>query len=285
MTVNAPHKTLILLITCSKDHSRRDMAISVVKNLSHHLSKVELNNSLSVFDNGSDYLDHLEILPAGTKICRSEKNVGYWSAIHWVLNHLESISNYNYEYLYIVESDLLHTDLSALKGCEDFLDAHQDASSVRTQEFSVRNRWRFDKRLSFLPFHVERSRVSLRNVVNGSKAFFKKANGFPGLYLSNLHPKLPALQRIEVLKEVFSRLAKKTSFTEADYFAETMSIKPLIGVLDHGIYYPMTEPSNSDQKVSASWTDKSVLEAIGYEQTRSSKIVAVDPESVQISMK
>ena len=281
MTVIRPERTLFLLVTCSRDTTRRDMAMTVTQNVVDRLSVLGLTDRLVIFDNASTYKDHLALLPAGVRICCSEVNLGYWSAIKWVLDHICELATFSCDYIYIIESDLIHSDLSPLAKCERFLDEELNASSVRTQEFSVKQRWRFDKRLWFLPFHVERSHVSLRNAVTNKIATFKAAKGFSGLYLSNLHPKLPALQRVSLLTKVFERLAAKDGFSESDYFAEAMKIKPMIGVLDGGLYHSLTTWSDRGTVISGSYADAEQLAKIGYHPTRVCKIRGVDSAQVE----
>ena len=280
MSMTRPERTLFLLVTCSRDTARRDMAVTVTRNVVDRLSSLGLTDRLVVFDNASLYQEHLDSLPKGTRVCRSAENLGYWSAIKWMLDNVDSIADFSYDFLYIIESDLVHFDFSALGKCELFLDAELTASAVRTQEFSVKQRWRFDKRLSFLPFHVERSQVSLRNAVNNEKATFKAVKKFPGLYLSNLHPKLPALHRLGLLHEVFERLAAKDGFSEGDYFVEAMKIKPMIGVLDGGLYHSLTTWSDRGTVISGSYASAEQIANVGYHPTRICRIRGVETAQV-----
>lgn len=280
MTAVRPERTLFLLVTCSRDTSRRDIAVTVTQNVVDRLSVLGLTDRLVVFDNASTYKDHLALLPAGVHICACAENLGYWAAIKWVLDHVNELASFPCEFLYIIESDLVHSDLVPLAMCERFLDSEPSASAVRTQEFSVRHRWRFDKRLRFLPFHVERSQVSLRNVVTNETAWFKAAKGFPGMYVSNLHPKLPALQRVSLLRKVFDQLAAREGFVEADYFAEAMKIKPMIGVLDGGLYHSLTTWSDRGSVISGSYASAGQLVDTGYLPTRVCRIQGVETAQV-----
>lgn len=271
-----PEHTLFLLVTCSRDASRRDLAIQVTKNVVELLTTLDITERLIIFDNASTFPSHLDLLPPGIRVCQSSHNIGYWSAIKWVLDHLNELTSFNCDFIYIIESDLIHSDFSALAECELFLNAESKASSVRTQEFSVRHRWRYNKRLRLLPFHVERSQVSLKNVVTGDDATFDRAKGFSRLFISNLHPKLPALHRISLLSSVFKRLASKAGFTEADFFTEAMREKPLIGVLDGGLYHSLTSWSDRANVVSGSYGSTKQLADAGYHSTRACKIQPVN---------
>ena len=266
-----PRSTLLLLVTCSRDESRRDLAIRVTTNLAELAPTAGLADCFVVFDNGSTLDEHLALVPPGTVVCRSERNLGYWSAIQWVLAHRSRLFGRPFEYLYIVESDLVHLDLVPLGVCERFLESEPRAGCVRTQEFSVRWRWRFDKRLRRLPFHVLRSAIMLRNAVTDEKAWFRPA-GVDGVYLSNLHAKLPALNRLDALDRVFGQLSEMATFTETDFFRLMMERHPYIGVYEGGLFYSAISWANRDRFVMGSWTDEGQLARLGYQPTRAARI-------------
>ena len=246
--------------------------MAVAKNLAETVPRAGLADRFVVFDNASTFDDHLACLPPGSLICRAERNVGYWAAIKWVLETRVELFARPFDYLYIVESDLVHWDLRQLAACEAFLDAEQRASGVRTQEFSVRWRWRYDKRLKFLPFHVTRSEVALRNAITGERAWFSPVKEHDGIYLSNLHPKLPALNRISALDTVFAALATKDAFVEADFFRLMMGCHPLIGVFDGGLYHSLISGSEGGTVVTGSYSANQALAKFGYHPTRSARI-------------
>lgn len=273
-----PASTLILLVTCSRDESRRDLAIAVTKNLVAMTARAGLDRSLVVFDNASTFPDHLQMLPAGTIVCRADVNIGYWSAIKWVLDNRRTLFDRDFANLYLVESDLYHDDLNALAKCEAFLANEPRASGVRTQEFSVRWRWRFNKSLRRLPMHVSRSQVSLVNAVTGEKAWFRPVDGAGGIYLSNLHPKLPALNRMSTVEKVFSSLAAMPDFTELDFFRLMMSHQPLIGVFDGGLFHSLVSFEDQHTVVMSSYADSAKMNRLGYLPTRASRISPVQAD-------
>jgi hypothetical protein len=131
---------------------------------------------------------------------------------------------------------------------------------------------------------MERSQISLRNAVTGEKSVFKRVQSFPGIYLSNLHPKLPALQRVDLLSAVFQRLAEKKNFTEKDYFEEAMRIRPQIGVLDGGLYHALSSWSDRKDVISGSYGSANKLQEIGYLQTRICTIESVDSAKVNFDV-
>lgn len=267
-----PRSTLVLLVTCSRDETRRDLACAVVRNVVPLLRSAGLEGCFAVFDNASTHRDHLDLLPAGTRYVSCPENIGYWSAINWILSNYEAIFSRSFEFIYIVESDLFHADLRRLGSCEQFLRREGRASGVRTQEFSVRWRWRFDKQLHRLPFHITRSEVSLRNAITDERVWFELADASERIFLTNFHAKLPALNRLSALRTTFARLVSRESFTERDFFAEMMAIHPFTGLLDGGIFHSMVARDTANA-VSGSYSSVNRLRHIGYLPTRVARIV------------
>lgn len=171
----------------------------------------------------------------------------------------------------------LHPDMlfglrSILTGCPTSFDVAVSALRLRTQEFSVRWRWRFDKRLHWLPFHVTRSEVSLRNAVTGEPVWFERADAEAVIYLTNFHPKLPALNRLGALRACLARLASRDAFTEADFFAAMMEQHELTGLLDGGLFHALID-RNDRGAVSGSYSSSGDIARIGYLPTRTARIV------------
>lgn len=277
----SPTSTLVLLVTCSRDASRRDLACAVARNLAELVPAAGLQSSFIAFDNASTMPDHIGLLPHGARRVMCPENIGYWSAIQWVLDHQRDLFGREFDFLYIVESDLLHRDLRPLGACEDFLRAEMRASGVRTQEFSVRWRWRFDKAWHFLPFHVTRSEVSLRNVVTGERAWFRLADARARIHLTNLHTKLPALNRVGALRQAFAKLRERGAFTENDFCAEMMALHPCAGQLDGGLYHSLSA-RDSQAVVSGSYTAAPDMERLGYQPTRTARILPCPSDSLRI---
>lgn len=261
--------TMMLMVTCSLDETRRDLAVKVTENLADLVISANLDHRFVIFDNASKYNDHLVHAPDGATICRCDRNVGYWTAIKWVLENRQQLVRGDVRYLYIVESDLWHRALRPLGECEAFLEENRDCSSVRTQEFSVRNRWRYDKGLRYMPFRKMRSIVTLRDLALDAKAWFTLASG--NIWRSNLHAKLPALNRLDLMDSVFAELATLDEFTETDFFKLMRRRKPHVGVLDGGLWYQLSTPQTKNV-VSGSWSDPAKLAAVGYKGTRKASI-------------
>lgn len=264
--------TLVLLVTCSRDATRERMAIDVMKNLAVEIPKAGLDTSFIVFDNASTFRGHLDYLPEGARFIDCPNNIGYWSAIQHVLNIHPALFQRDFDFIYLIESDLVHHDLAALGECEEFLRATPEAACVRTQEFNVQQAWRYDKKLKFLPFHVARSEIHLIDLVTGSKAWFRKAKEFQHIYLSNLHAKLPALNRMDSMKKVFVQLSGQENFSEQDFFVEMRKLHPLIGLYNGGLFHSIFSRENKED-ISGSYIDDKKMAEIGYFATRKSRIV------------
>jgi hypothetical protein len=166
-------------------------------------------------------------------------------------------------------------DLELLIQLSQAMDQFPNIHMARTQEFSVKHAWRFDKKYSFLPFpfHIKRSEVDLMNTTDGSyfnKKLLYKGSGID-VYSSNLNAKLPGLHKTESLKFVISKLVELGSFSEKDFFNVYAGLSNRTGIIDKGIWYSLTDSKNNSAD-TASWGDKSYLEQILYQDTRRSTI-------------
>jgi len=166
-------------------------------------------------------------------------------------------------------------DLEPLIQLSQAMDQFSNIHMARTQEFSVKHAWRFDKKYNFLPFpfHNKRSEVDLMNTTDGS--YFKKKLIYEDsgihVYSSNLNAKLPGLHKIDSLKFVMSELARASSFSEKDFFNVYAELSDHMGIIDKGIWYSLTDSKNNSAE-TASWGNKSYLDQIGYQDTRHSTI-------------
>lgn len=280
-----PGSTLVVLVVCSRDQTRNEVAVEVMKNLAELLPAAGLSHSFLSFDNGSIYRDHEAHVPKGAVVCRSGDNIGYWTALKWILDRRDELFDRKFEYLYIVESDHIHSDLRPLGLCERFLEAEPSASCVRTQTFAVSLlwRWRYNKRLWRLPFYDAHNAVQMFNAVTNEPAWFRKAHGFEPIYISNLHGKLPTLSRLSVMDEAFAKLATMEKFTEWHLFEAMMQDHPHIGVYDEGLFYTKVSSKKRDAIVSGSYTKEQDLIRMGYATTRTANI-AIGPHKINVNL-
>jgi hypothetical protein len=264
--------TLYLLVTCSMDLNREEIASDVIENLKEQNQTFPFFDNFLIFDNNSKYSSHLSKVPKGIKVAYSNKNIGYWSAINWVINNHLNIYKRSYEYIYIIESDLYHYDLMALKECELFLDQNPDIGSVRTQEFSVRLKFLYDKKYAWLPLPKNNSVVSQRNAITNEKVWFKRSSPSSRIWITNFHTKLPALNRMHAMADVFKRLTKESlNVTEIQFMNFYRDLYKLTGLLDGGAFRIMN--SIDSPGLSGSYSSVSALNESGYRGTRIDEIV------------
>jgi hypothetical protein len=264
--------TFALLVTCSMDESRAVLAERVVANLVEQSRRLDFLPSLIAFDNGSRFDRHCELFPDEVLLCRAGRNVGYWTAIHWALANHERLLGRSFEFLYIIESDLFHYDIERLADCESFLLEHPDVGAVRTQEFSVRWRWLYDKRLAALPFVRRHSMVVQYDATTGQRVRFVPADKQRRIFTANFHTKLPALNRMAAVRTIFSDLASQEQVTELDFMQRYHRLFPTIAILDGGIYWTAGNDL-SGRIITGSWTDSTQQAAVGYENTRITRIL------------
>jgi len=252
------------------EQSRSDLACEVMDNLCYESNLNGFSEDLLIFDNASKYHEHLLKLPSKAKLVRSSSNIGYWSAINWTLNNYHSIFNREYKYIYIIESDLIHKNMSLLKRCESFLEDNSSIGAIRTQEFSVKFNFLYNKRFNRLPFVRKRSLVKMSNAITNEKIWFHKTPD-PIIYITNLHTKLPALNRIEAIKDVFNKLSFASEITEMDFIRLYYHHYSLVAVLDGGIFVQRSYKNAA--YISGSWSEELELEKLGYRKTRTDKIL------------
>lgn len=273
--INPSEKILVFIVTCSRSEARQRIESQALMQLAKIASPNQNGFDFVFFDNDSSFKEHLKIVENTGVIYYATKNRGLWSALYWLLNYEPSIYQSKYKYFHLVESDMFITDLAPLmqlsKAMENFPFLHM----VRTQEFSIKHSWRFDKKYSFLPslLHNKRSEVDLRNTTDNSyfrKDFIYKDDSVE-VYSSNLNAKLPGLHKIESLKWVINKLAQRESFSEKDFFKIYAEQSAKIGIIERGIWYSLTDSKNNSEE-TASWGNKLYLKQIGYQDTRHSMI-------------
>ena len=266
--------TLYLLVTCSMDKSREYLAGEVCKNLSAENTDFYFSKDLIVFDNASIFTSHFKLLPEGAKLIQSNRNIGYWSAINWILSNYKEVMGREYDYIYIIESDLIHYDLRRINLCEDFLLNNAEVGGVRTQDFSVKLKALYNKKYHWFPFVNKSSLVSQINPITGDAVWFELADGNAKIYLTNFHAKLPSLNRIQAMKKVFNKLETKANITELDFMRLYFEEYSVMAILDGGLYKMLS--SIETTYVSGSYSSEEELGEIGYINTRVDQIVSTD---------
>lgn len=272
--------TLYLLVTCSMDKTRCDLACEVAKNLLTENKNHPFFSDLLIFDNASQFDNHLEMFPSEVRVFRSDKNIGYWSAINWSIDHYQELFCRDYSYIYIIESDLIHRNMPRLDACEQFLKDNREVGGVRTQEFSVRWRIRYDKRFHWAPFARRHSLVSQNNAITGEHVWFRIGDEHHHIWLTNFHAKLPALNRLDAMHKIFAELSRRKEITELDFMYLYYDLYPTMALLDGGIYSTLSFADTSH--ISGSYSTSQQLAIAKYHSTRVDYIVRSGFEVVQI---
>ena len=268
-------KTAFLLVSCCLEESRTEVLRHTVKALldnlpSHHVP------SLTVFDNASSDPSTIALLKDSfSTVYRSDRNVGYWSAISW---WLESLVGRDVDLTYIIESDMIHYDLSSLDHCINVLSEHDDIGSIRMHHYDVENRHLFDK---------DRPRSdSYRNLwqshtnkVTSEPIIFSKLTDV--VWSTTFLTQLPAINRYVSMKEVFSELRGHQTFSELDFQRLYWKHYNRTGILDGGAFHCDLNAYGS-KVITGSWTDVNVLKSVGYQPTRQASIVPADKYTVTL---
>jgi hypothetical protein len=264
--------TSILFVTCCLEPSRAELLAEVIKNLQEQITD-DIRPNITVFDNASTEIGAQDVLcDCFDRVYASDRNVGYWSAVDWWLNHLADDPP---AYTYIIESDVIHYGLYRLPDCTAYLDSHPDVGSVRTHEYSAQNMHLYNK---------DRPQVnSKRNVwqshTNKATGTVITLNdeetiGSTRIWSSNFLTHLPALNRYATMRECFAEL-RTNPFTELDFQKLYWQHYQKTGIVDGGLFHiDMNGPHSG--KVTGSWTDPKQLHALGYQPTRHA---AIEPPS------
>lgn len=269
--------TLFLLVTCTKDVTRFEILKQVVDNLVHVIDKKTLDDLL-VFDNASSYEGSVKLLTDSfVNVYQSKTNIGLWSAIHWCLKNYQSLMKRDYKYLYIIESDLIHSNdtLKKLETCESFLESNSEVGFIRTEEFLVSQRHLFDKG-SPKKDSRKYAWVTQDNFIQNKRVEFFQSD-YDGMYKCNFLAKLPALSRIQTMKEVFLDLSNFKKFNETDYQKLYYERYKISAVLDGGIFHSKLGNENTDVVINGS---RNYNLSIDYRPTRSDSITEISLDDV-----
>ena len=271
------NKTLFILVTCTKDITRYACLEQVVQNLLQVLPE-DIKNNLLIFDNNSTFPGSVDLLTKNfINVFQSNKNIGYWSAINWCLDNHTRIFMKDYDFVYIIESDLIHSEntYSALQECETFLMLNPEIGMIRTEEFLVEKRHLYDKDQR----HSETKKyawVTQFNKIEGKKVEFTQAN-FSSIYVCNFLAKLPALSRFKAMKDVFKKLKLLKKFTEFEYQTEYYNLYQLNAIYNGGIFHSKLSNESAHSVVNGSWNYDLKID---YRPTRDDTIVETTFEDV-----
>lgn len=272
--------TLYLLVTCTLESSRMVALEKVVENLKEMPDQSFLDH-LILFDNASTIPESDELVKSYFKNCvKSNTNEGFWSAISWTLKHYEEILGRSYKYLYVIESDMIHTPdaFQRLADCERFMNSRDDVGLIRVEEFSVANRYLYDKQRH----HTDSKRyawVVQQNYIEQKPVSFELADEKARIYTCNFLAKVPTFTRIAAMKTVFSRLAELKAFNEMVYQQYYYDLYKVNALLDDGIFHSKLGNDNT-VTLKGSYVGEEGRK-VGYRETRSDRIVDVPEGTVK----
>lgn len=274
-------RTLFLLVTCSMDEQRGHVADLVTQGLCKQLIAINRKKDFIAFDNGSQFTNHFRYLPKGSVLCKSSINIGYWSAIYWVLKNYRTLLEKEYSFIYIIESDLIQYELERISECEEWLEENHDSGSVRCQDYSVKWRWLYDKKYGFLPFSKKHSLVAHYNGVTHDKIVFRAHDKKRKIIKTNFHAKLPAINRLSWMCPCFEELAIMKQVSELEFMKQYHKRYQNTGVLDGGIFRSLGNDPRSNF-LTGSYSSQAALRGAGYFSTRIDRILK-DGFSVECS--
>jgi hypothetical protein len=272
---------LFIVVTCTRDHSREKGLNKLIRSLNKEHEKIPFTSNLLIFDNNSHTVEPQKYLKAPAVHALCSENLGYWSAINWCIKNAERLLGRRFKFIHPIESDLVMYNMERLFEARSFLSKNKHITSIRTQEFSVKNRKRFFKNGGAF-FPVRRSLVANFNGVTNETVDFTPVKGFDNIYLSNWHSKVPALHQLIKFSQVFEKLSKYNEMSEHNFMIEMDKLSPEVGVLDKGIFYAQLNnpfwPWEKSGWATGSWSTAADMQKIGYLSTRQSFIHSTYPE-------
>lgn len=261
-----------LLVTCCLEQSRAEILAKVLKNLGEQAP--ELHETLTVFDNASTVPGVSDVLrDCYTHVYRSDKNVGYWSAIDWWLDHLADDAP---TFTYIIESDMVHYGFNKLWECARYLNDNPDVGSCRLHQYEVANKHLFNKDTP-RPDSKRNLWQSHTNKVTGNPVVLSPSQG--DIWSTTFLTQLPALNRYNTMCEVFGELRAMPRFTELDFQRLYWQRYHRTAILDGGIFHCDLNPYSAGT-LTGSWTSPEQLKQIGYQTTRTASITPRDQYTV-----
>lgn len=271
---------LYLLVTCTLEESRMFALYEVVKNLKEMPDQSFLDH-LILFDNASTIPESDALVKSYFKnVYKSDTNVGFWSAIKWTLENHESLLGRGYKYIYVIESDMIHTNdaFQRLEHCEKFMDRHDNVGLVRLEEFSVAERHLYDKR-NQRPDSKKYAWVAQDNFITKKRVEFTPEDDEHRIFLCNFLAKIPTLTRVDAMKTIFSRLALLEGFNEMAFQQYYHDLYTTNALLDGGIFHSKLGNDN-DVTLKGSYVGEEGRK-VGYRETRSDKIVDIPEGTVK----
>jgi hypothetical protein len=194
----------------------------------------------------------------------ADRNVGLWTAIDWTLRHAID----EHEFIYVIESDVLHYAVEKIALAEDAMDRHPEIGCVRCQEYSVAERCLYDKDVPIAAsrrwaWQGHRHRFTNKRIEHWQ-------SDVSGVYLSDFLAVLPGLNRVRSMRTAFAALANMEMFSEPDFQREMWTQHPVNALIDGGAFHARLGAQGA--ALTGSWSNASELASVGYRQTRLDRI-------------
>lgn len=269
-------KTALLLVSCCLEESRTVVLEHTVQSLKEQF--VDGYRSIHVFDNASTDEQALKLLRRSFEtVIRSDRNVGYWTAVSCFL---DALANHDTppEYVYIIESDMIHYDVSRFQECTTVLDENPDVGSVRLHQYDVANCHLFDKD-NPRPDSKRNLWQSHTNKISGEPVKLSRLT--ENVWSSTFLTQLPALNRFKTMLDVFETLKTMPTFSELDFQRLYWKRYQKTAILDGGMFHCDLNAYGTDS-ITGSWTDPTRLKQLGYQTTRQASITPSDQYTVQL---
>ena len=259
-----------LLVTCCLEESRAQILKQVVENLQKEAP--ELKETLTVFDNASIVDGTVDLLKSNFKnVYRADKNVGYWSAIDWWLDHTAGVPP---KYTHIIESDTLYYGFTRMRECVKYLDRHPYVGSVRLHRYSIAEMYRYNKDVPRKDSDRKIWQSHYNRVAGINVTFRRMEEG--NVWESTFLTVLPALNRYSTMVDVFKELASVPKFSEPDFQRLYWKHFQVTGILDGGLLHGDLGADFDGPTVTGSWTEQEKLQELGYLPTRHAAITPRD---------
>lgn len=275
--MNFTQPTLFVMVTCSLDASRAAVLEKVAANVVQKCIPVRptMLDDLLVIDNASTVPGTRELLASCFRHVHAvDRNVGYWTAVDWALREGPALlGRDDYQYVYVIESDMLHYDFHRLPKAEAFLASNLNIGAVRCQEFSIAERAFYDKNEP-LPQSRRWAWQSHTHCFTG-RPIRHWPSMTPEIYETDFLTQLPALNRIANVRAAFDVLRERRSFSEHDFQRECFERYPTNALLDGGIYNCRLTDLGTGA-ITGSWSSANTLQATGYRATRTGWIDPLD---------
>lgn len=230
------NKTLYLLVSFSIDECRQRFLQQTVDSLKKEIAtkQLEIEDDIVVFDNASPRPDTLPLLKSSFKnVFLADKNYGLWSAINWAVNNYHE----KFDYIHVIESDLVYYALEKMQQCEQTLITRSDIGCVWCMEFLIAEAHRFSKN-DPRPDSIRRSWLTQSANVIGERVTFG-SQIIDSIHECSMNPQLVGLLRTKTVKAVFDTIGPHNIFTEFGFYKHYFVHHPHNAVCDGGLHYSL----------------------------------------------